>query len=532
MIFAVDPRPIRLPLEHALSELRTRRFSEALWGRRLDAWTSDPQVQKKIAMRLGWLDAPSIMRPHVPRLQTLAAAVKADGFMDVVLLGMGGSSLAPEVIRAVIGVAPGFPRFHVLDSIDPDEIRLTIRRPETTLFIVASKSGSTIEVSSLAAEAERLVRESGVVSTSSHFIAITDEGSPLHQQALNRKFRDLFLNPADIGGRYSALSFFGLVPAALMGVDITALLASADAMAALSRNDDPQQNPAVMLGAAMAAGALAGRDKLTLRLPATLEPLALWVEQLVAESTGKNGKGIVPVLAPRDDSSGQDRLDVSVDSVHDAALGGAFFQWEIATAAAGFLLGINPFDEPNVQQAKDATRALLAGFQSDGQLPIPTPHASFDGVDVTFSAAARERMRHGGPAEFASLLQPGDYCGLLAYLPSRDARFAEVLYQAQSAVTARSGCVTTIGYGPRYLHSTGQLHKGGPNTGLFIVVTTPSDSDRPIPGESYSFGILEQAQGLGDFQSLDRERRRAAYVHLPKRDPSLLSATFRRFFGD
>ena len=370
MTFAIDPATIRVPFERALSRLRDARFVDALWMRRLDVWTPDAAVQKRIAARLGWLDAVSLMQPHVSRLRASADSVRAAGFTDIVLLGMGGSSLAPEVLRTVGGVAKASPRFHVLDSIDPDAIRATITNPATTLFIVASKSGSTIEVASLAAEAERQVRDAGVGNLGSHFIAITDEGTVLQQEAGNKQFRDLFLNPADIGGRYSALSFFGLVPAAHMGIDADALLSSARAMTDACRRDDLERNPGVRLGAAMAAGASVGRDKLMLCLPEHLQPFGLWIEQLVAESTGKHGKGIVPVVAPQDDpASGDDRLRVTVDSANVADLGAAFFQWEVATATAGFLIGINPFDEPNVQQAKDATRALLVTYAADRRLP-------------------------------------------------------------------------------------------------------------------------------------------------------------------
>ena len=415
MTFAIEPGTIGAALEHAHRRLEQCRFAEALWTRRLDVWSGDRAVQQKIANRLGWLDASAIVYPHLPRLRAFAESTRASGVTDVVLLGMGGSSLAPEVLRASIGVAPGFPRFHVLDSVDPDAVRAAMGRPATSLFVLASKSGSTIEPNAMAAEAERRLREAGVAEPGSRFVAITDEDTALHRRALYTRFREVFINPADIGGRYSALSFFGLAPAALMGIDMDAVLASARAMADACRVDDPRRNPGLALGAMMAAGALAGRDKLTLSLPARLESFGLWVEQLVAESTGKQGKGIVPItgegghVEPGNAPRGDDRIVVSVvlegsDPLHDtsegaprmtlnmpdlAALGAEFFRWEVATATAGLLLDINPFDEPNVQQAKDATRVLLDAYTAQHRLPVPEPDAAFERVQMTLTDAAR-----------------------------------------------------------------------------------------------------------------------------------------------
>ncbi len=539
MRFSFDPAQIQIPLQRALSRLRDVRFVHALWARRADLWSTDAVVQEKVAARLGWLTVVDLMAKELPRLRAAAASVTADRFSDVVLLGMGGSSLAPEVLRAVIGPAPGHPRFRVLDSIDPDAIRDTIRTPATTLFVVASKSGSTIEVATLAAEAQRLVRDAGIAAPGSHFMAVTDPDTVLHKQATAEGFREVFLNPSDIGGRYSALSFFGLVPAALMGIDIGRIVTSAQSMADACRADDPISNPGLYLGAAMAAGAEAGRDKLILRMPASLAPFGLWIEQLVAESTGKHGKGILPVCAYDGGAlTGDDRLDLimdpspapsSGDGGDPADLGAAFFQWEVATATAGYLLGINPFDEPNVQQAKDATNALLHVYQTQHQLPIPALHGSPDGARLTLSAAAQARIAGADARDFLTLLERGDYFAVLAYLPSGKPAFAQVLQSFQSAVTAQTGCVATIGYGPRYLHSTGQLHKGGPETGVFVVLTAAPDGDRDVPDRPYSFGVLEMAQALGDFHALDRAGRRAMLIHLPTREPDAISRIFSCF---
>ena len=494
-------------------------------------------MQKAIGNRLGWLGAVDFVTPHVPRLRECAAAVRRDGFTDVVLLGMGGSSLAPEVMRRVIGVAPGTPNFRMLDSTDPDAVRDAFARAGTSLFVLASKSGTTIEPNVMAAEAQRRLREAGIANPGSRFIAITDEGTALHTRAQHEGFRDCFVNPSDIGGRYSALSFFGMVPAALMGVDIDALLQSARAMAVACRDTNPETNPGLALGALMASAARAGRDKMTLLVPNQLEAFGLWVEQLVAESTGKHGKGVIPIAGePATAPMGSDRATVAMSlggaappatpalmtlSMSDThALGAEFFRWEVATAAAGFLLDINPFDEPNVQQAKDATRKLLDAYTSHRRLPVPEPHASRDGIRLTLSAAAQGAAVD--PERFLDLARPRDYACLLAYLPPDVSPFDPLLVQARRRIGQRTRCATMIGYGPRYLHSTGQLHKGGANNGLFIVLAAPATEDLAIPGGTYSFGVLEQAQAIGDFQSLDHAGRRALFVQLPSRDPLLI----------
>lgn len=542
MTVAIDPGPLERALDDAYARLEQDRFIDALWARRPDVWTSDPAVQRAIASRLGWLGAMETMRPHVARMRALGEAIGRSGTTDVVLLGMGGSSLAAETLRTVGGAPGGYPRFHVLDSVDPDAVRPAMERPATTLFIVASKSGSTIEVTALAAEAERRVRAAGV-DPGPQFVAITDEQTSLHRRAVEGRFRDLFLNPADVGGRFSALTFFGLVPAALLGLDIDALLASAEAMAEACRAPDPRRNPGVALGAVLAAAAAVGRDKLTLRLPDALASLGLWIEQLVAESTGKRGKGIVPLVGGRDGAAqADDRIVVDVGRPPSRArhgqphvrvayegLGAEFFRWEIATATAGFLLGVNPFDEPNVQQAKDATRALLEAYVAERRLRVPAPHVTSDGVAITMSAAAG--APHGAPS-LPALLRPGDYFGLLAYLPPDDARLGPALQELQSTVATKTGCATMRGVGPRYLHSTGQLHKGGPNTGVFVIVAADAAVDLPVPGEPYSFGVLETAQAIGDFHALDRLGRRAFFVRLPRRDPALLQRAAQTLLAD
>jgi glucose-6-phosphate isomerase len=549
MTISLDAGALTRQLEAAYDRLTTSRFADALWTRSLDVWSSDRAVQDKIANRLGWLSVLDFVMPALDRLRGFAEGVRAGGFSDVVLLGMGGSSLAPEVMRQVLGVSPGYPRFRMLDSVDPDAVRQAMANAETSLFVFASKSGSTIEPNVMAAEARRRLEAAGHADWGSRFIAITDENTALHKRALGERFRDVFVNPSDIGGRYSALSYFGLVPAALMGVNLDRLLDSARAMADACRMPEPRDNPGLGLGALMAAGAGAGRDKLTLVVPSRLASFGLWVEQLVAESTGKEGTGVVPIAGEAPDARyGADRIGVAVrlrDAAPDAgtierlrasgapiatldmadtsALGAEFFRWEVATAACGFLLGINPFDEPNVQQAKDATRALLDRYVAEGRLPAPAPHASRGGA-LTLSGAAHEALGSDPPDRFLRLLEPGDYFGLLAYLSPANEDLAPPLERLRAEVARRSKCATMFGYGPRYLHSTGQLHKGGPNTGVFIVIVADAREDLAIPGEKFSFSVLEHAQGIGDFQSLDTAGRRALLVQLPRGDAAALSA--------
>jgi glucose-6-phosphate isomerase len=518
------------------------RIAGALWLREPSAWSGDASDQRAIANRLGWMSSPLLMADSIERLNTFAATIRRDGFTDVVLLGMGGSSLAPEVLRAILGVAPGWPRFRMLDSTDPAAVRAAATPPATTLYLWSSKSGTTIEPSSLAAHFRRALEEAGVSRWADHFVAITDEDTELAKRAGADGFRDVFINPSDIGGRYSALSFFGLVPAALMGLDIAALIGWGLAMLAAAEPGfgTAVANPATALGLAIGAGARSGRDKLTLVVPPTLEPFGLWVEQLIAESTGKKGAGVVPIAGEHvaDPSTyGSDRLFVRINGVdtmkvsapvvdielaEPAAIGAEFVRWEIATAVAGGLLHINPFDEPNVQQAKDATRTLLDEYKATGRLPAAAPDRTLDGnIALTATAAARRYLGERSADAILTLLRQGDYFALLAYLGPNPA-LADELNALRQSVAATTRAATMFAYGPRYLHSTGQLHKGGPNTGVFILISATPDQDVPIPGEPFSFGTLEQAQALGDFASLDATERRALHAHFPSPDPALI----------
>ena len=547
--FSIDPGTVAPALDTVFSQLNREGFADKLWARQTDLWSSDYGVGRAIANRLGWLDGVEFATSQLSRVQAFVRRVRAQRFTDVVLFGMGGSSLAPEVFHRLFGRDGHVPRFSMLDSTDPAAVRPALSHPDSSLFIIASKSGTTIEPNSMAGAARRRVETAGVKDWASRFVAITDDQTPLHRRALNEGFFDVFVNPSDIGGRYSALTLFGLVPAAAIGAPLDALLEKARGMADACRVKEARTNPGVALGAFMGAAAREGRDKLTLLLPPRLEPLALWIEQLVAESTGKDGKGIVPIAGETPKAAAADdrtvvivRLDgvgvdqdvvsalksarvptITIDLPSLDALGAEFFRWEIATATAGRILGINPFDEPNVQQAKDATNALLDAYTTRGELPVPPPDVRADGVEITFSAAVRRTDASRGLETILDQLKPRDYFALLAYLPPDDVRFAPWLMQIRNGLALNHRCATMLGYGPRYLHSTGQLHKGGANNGVFLIVTAEADSDVPVPDAPYSFGILEMAQALGDFQSLDRANRRAAHVHLPDRTPNSMA---------
>ncbi len=530
------------------------RAAHGLWAKDPSTWSLDAGVQQKIANRLGWLSSPSLMAESVERIRRFADGIRTSGFTDVVLLGMGGSSLAPEVLRLVLGVQPGWPNLHVLDSTDPAAVLAVSTPPATTLYLLASKSGTTIEPNSLAAHFQRVLQDAGIARWADHFVAITDAGTELARRAESLGFRETFINPTDIGGRFSALSFFGMVPAALMGQDIDAIVRSGLAMLDESQHaTDAESNPSVGLGLLMAAGALSGRDKLTLVVPPVLEPFGLWVEQLVAESTGKRGVGVVPIAGETlGDASayGRDRVFVRIRAAGDASeaardrqmaalaqspvltldmaqftdIGAEFARWEIATAVAGAVLDVNPFDEPNVQQAKDATNVLLARHASEGSLSVARTDATTpSGVSLTVTAAARTALGARSAEHLLSSVTAGDYVGILAYL-GPDPALAQALTAFRESVRARTGAATMVGFGPRYLHSTGQLHKGGANNGVFVLLSATPSTDVDIPGQRYTFGTLEFAQALGDFNSLDASNRRAIHLHLPAPDPATLAS--------
>jgi transaldolase / glucose-6-phosphate isomerase len=489
-----------------VSWARATDVAHRVWAKDWTLWGSKPD---EIANRLGWLSISEQMLEHLGDIEACVDDVRGAGFTDVALLGMGGSSLAPEVLRRTFGTREGYLRLQVLDSTHPDSVaRLAERLPlQKTLFVVSSKSGGTLEPRAFYAYFRELVPDG------SHFVAITDRGTALEKQASEEGFRRVFRGAADIGGRYSALSPFGIVPGALIGVDVRELLERAEvAVHASQPTLDTEQAPAIWLGLAVGELARRGRDKLTFVVDPPIDSFGLWAEQLVAESTGKDGKGIVPIadepLGPPD-VYGDDRLFLHLrhesdpDQGHDAALaalaaaghpvltvpfadpldlGRLFFLSELATAVGGTVLGINAFDQPNVQEAKDLTVATIDAYEASGSFP---PDDDWPGLDAVLASAERGRS----------------YVAIMAYLPESEATTA-ALTSLRVAIRARTGAATTVGYGPRFLHSTGQLHKGGPPDGVFVQLV---DDPRPgveVPGFGYDFAALVRAQAIGDGQAL------------------------------
>ena len=534
-------------LRQAIDGLVRQRIPQRFRERDHTIWRSDP---REITDRLGWLDSGDFLRPHLSELDAFVSEICGEGYRDVVLLGMGGSSLGPEVLRRSFlpsydgdSGSRKYPRLTLLDSTVPEQLAAVTAAidPGHTLFIVSSKSGGTIETLSF----YRYFRDLTESALSTHpelveggaganFVAITDAGTPLERLGHEAGFRRVFLNPADIGGRYSVLSWFGMLPAALTGIDVSRLLDSAAAMRDQCLGSDADANPGLRLGALLGAMTLAGRDKVTLITPPPIDSFGLWVEQMIAESLGKEGRGVIPVagepvLSP--DCYGDDRLfvyltplylegegrgeggiplvpfyDDAVERLEAAghpvvrleladsyALGAEFFRWEYATAIAGSMLDVHPFDQPDVQGAKDNTDGLLDSFLARGWLPERAPSGSLP--------ALLEQAR------------PGDYLAIMSYFPPDPAADA-LLDELRSRIMERRRIATTAGYGPRYLHSTGQLHKGGPGSGLYLQLTLDRYQELPIPGQQYSFDILATAQAIGDYQALANLGRRLVAVNL------------------
>jgi transaldolase/glucose-6-phosphate isomerase len=563
--------PYAAAVERALAE----NWATRLFDRDVTLWTTDDRVGAAIAERLGWLDAPERFAARVPALEGFGDGIVEEGFRDAIVGGMGGSSLTPDVLNRTFGSTEGYLGLRILDSTDPDSVAATFDDldPLRTLFIVASKSGTTTEP--LAFLAEAWARAEAALEAVEHhvfdtpgetIVAITDPGPALEAIPHTDEMREIFLNPPDIGGRYSALTYVGLVPASLIGLDLDALLASAIAMLGACREPDPAANPGVSLGLAMGVLAKAGRDKLTFLTDGPIESFGAWAEQLIAESTGKHGVGIVPVdLEPigaigsygpdrafvRLSLAGTDgtRLDSLADGLEAAGhpviritvpdpidLGAEFVRWEVATAIAGAVLGIDPFDQPNVEEAKQLTRRLLNAIDPAAaeRMEHPTDWAGASGVDapdqasvpilasddhLTLIGDAPLRLTAGDGTVVGELARhlarrrPTAYLALQAFIapaPERDEAFARI----RTLLRDRTGRATTLGYGPRFLHSTGQLHKGGPPTGWFLQLTSDHPNDRPIPGWPYTFGTLIDAQAAGDFGAIESHDLPILRIHL------------------
>jgi glucose-6-phosphate isomerase len=522
----------------AETSIDPREFAERLRRKDPSLWSADPAVQARVKERLGWVTVHRSIQATLREVLDLAGWVRELDFSRSVLLGMGGSSLAPQVLQQVLGTAAGFPDLLVLDTTDPTAIAQAENQLEieTTLFIVSSKSGTTIETSSLQRYfAERMRDATGDTPSLDNFIAITDPGTPLHHQAVEEAYHKVFLNPPDIGGRYSALSFFGLVPAAVSGADVQRLLQGADTV---------DWEDAVALGVHLGDLALQGRDKVTFIADGGLTSFGTWAEQLLAESTGKRGKGLIPVQGEPTgpaESYGDDRVFVAIASAGDVAvarradaleraghpvvrvliedpheIAREFIRWEAATAAAGAVLGINPFDEPNVQESKDNTREVIQEYVRAGRMPDGRAQKTEDclALHVNELPAGDQRTVGGVVAEHFARFKPPHFAAIMAYIAPTE-EHDRLLAQLQEAVRNATRMATTVGYGPRFLHSTGQLHKGGPPAGVFLQITTDDATDEDIPGESaLTFGTLKQAQALGDLRALESRGLPVIRVHL------------------
>ncbi|MEP6807780.1 MAG: transaldolase [Chloroflexota bacterium] len=542
----VAPAALASAIDARLAHWAEEQVAERLWARDGSLWAASGKPPEELAAWLGWLDLPFTMQGRIGELERIAREVRDDGYTRAAVLGMGGSSLAPELESRVFGDAlgrgatPEGLELRILDSTHPDAVRGFREWAESgrTIFCVSSKSGSTTEPNAFHA------------AMSAHapaldFVAITDPDTVLADLARSQGFRVIVDGPPDVGGRYSALSVFGLVPAALHGVDLEGLLARAGAMAETCHRSAPE-NPGLQLGAAIGEAALAGMDKLTIMTSPRLASLGDWIEQLVAESTGKAGRGIVPVVGEPIGAAaayGEDRQFVFISAADDADpawaglaaelqalghpglhlaladpldIGAEFVRWEVATAAAGMLLEIDPFDQPNVQEAKDATRSLLEAYRRDGALPQPAPLVAEPGIAAYGDPAALGDdpvTVDGAVRALMETAHDGDYFALLAYLPAEPDAVGE-LQALRSLVRDQTRMATMLGIGPRFLHSTGQLHKGGPPSGIFLQLTADPSRDLPIPGWQESFGTLIAAQAAGDLAALQKRGRRVLRLHL------------------
>lgn len=541
------------PFEAAVKKIEQENWVKRIWDKDASVWKSDEAHQKIIKNSLGWLTVPATVRRHLTLVNSVVSDVKKAKFTHALLLGMGGSSLCPEVLRLTFGKKAGFPDLAILDSTEPASVLERAARSafEKTLFIVASKSGSTAEPNAFLAYFYDQVKKKRGAKAGENFIAITDPGTQMERIAIDKNFRHILINPSNIGGRYAALSFFGMLPAAIMGISVPGLLDAATQIADACLPQVPvSKNPGALLGAALGSLANNGRNKVTFFLSKDIASLATWIEQLIAESTGKEGKGILPVeseVAGAPDVYGRDRVFVSIQTKSDPALtkklarlkkaghpvieiklsnkyqiAGEFFRWEFATAVAGALLGIDAFDQPNVQESKDLTKKFLEEFKARGSLNEGQPIFKENGISVY----ATNGQSHGSNVEdllrgLLTTLKAGDYVALLAYL-ERNGAHEKVLQEIRSAIQATKHVATTLGFGPRFLHSTGQLHKGGDNSGIFLQITAHDKKDVPIPGQSYGYSILKEAQALGDLSALTNKHRRAIRIHLDDAENGLI----------
>jgi len=553
----IDPQTITLPedvgakFSEAVDDWKMAGKVRRLWGRDATLWTGSDESNW-----LGWMDITEDQLAHKQHLEAVAQDVKAAGFKHALLLGMGGSSLCPEVLRMTFGKIDGFPEMHVLDSTDPAQVKAIEGKVDlaNTIFIVSSKSGTTLEPNIFKQYFyDRVEKTLGAGKAGSRFIAITDPGSKFEKVAQGDGFRHIFHGVASIGGRYSALSDFGMVPAAVMGMDALRFLDRADVMAIACSSCLPvDKNPGVQLGLALGTAANAGRDKVTIITSPAIWDFGAWLEQLMAESTGKEGKGLIPVdgetlggpeVYGKDRVFAYIRMDKGADAAQDQAvealakaghpvvrialadtynLGQEMFRWEIATAVAGSVIGINAFNQPDVEASKIETRKLTTEYEKTGSLPAEAPILSEGGIDLftdpanasALAAAAGSDKTVGGYLKaHLNRLKAGDYFALLGYVEMNQAH-EKTLKAMRMSVRDKKKVATCLGFGPRFLHSTGQAYKGGPNSGVFLQVTCNDKADLPVPGQKFTFGVVKAAQARGDFQVLADRKRRALRVHL------------------
>jgi transaldolase/glucose-6-phosphate isomerase len=545
--------PLTQAVQATLKEWQADNKMARLWRGDPTLWTGDDEDKW-----IGWLSIVDDQLSHLKQFSDAASDAAKAGFTHALLLGMGGSSLCPEVLKITYGKQPGHPEMHVLDSTDPAQIKSIENQVDLakTLCIVASKSGSTLEPNIFKQYFfDRMQQTVGKDKAGEHFVAITDPGSKMQQVAERDQFRKIFFGLSSIGGRYSALSNFGMVPAAIMGLDLGKFLQRTNEMVQACNPEVPaDQNPGAVLGAILGTLGNLGRNKVTIITSPGIHDLGAWLEQLIAESTGKIGKGLIPVdrealgapevygndrvfvhlrLADEPDAAQKQKLDTLRNAGHPVIeieladtydLGQEFFRWEIATAVAGSILKINPFNQPDVEASKIVTRQLTEAYEKSGKLPEETPLFDDGGIKLfadernvaNLNKLARTDISLTGFLRaHISQLSPGDYMAVLGYI-EMNSPHEEALQAMRHAVRDRKHVATCLGFGPRFLHSTGQAYKGGPNTGVFLQITCDDAADLPVPGQKYTFGIVKAAQARGDFQVLADRKRRALRVHLPK----------------
>lgn len=544
-------------IRKALSKAEKNNIAELIGDKNPSVWKKDIQYFDIIKNRLGWLNLPLVFKENFREINSFVDEIREEGFEYAVVLGMGGSSMCPEVCKETFGSKKNYLKLFVLDSTDPGSVSEAEKSVSLgkTLFIVSSKSGGTIEVDSFYRYFFEKVKSIKGDEAGNHFIAITDPSTVLEERARVNKFRKIFINPSDIGGRYSALSYFGLVPAALNGIDIKRLLDEAEEMMKLCLTADYKNNPGIKLGVTTGELAKNGKDKLTFILSKDIQSFGYWVEQLIAESTGKEGKGIVPVEGERFgplSCYSSDRVFVNIFTEKNSkkakklsallvlqkipvidicinnkySVGGLFYLWEFATAVMGYTLKINPFDEPNVSESKENTGKVLKYFEEKNKLPKQKPLAGWKKIKI-YSAvkiskkSRKKKSKYSGitPEQYLRLFfkmkKKDDFISLMSYLHNSN-EINRSVQNIRELLKIRLKCATTSGYGPRFLHSTGQLHKGGKDNGMFIQFVCEDKKDLQVPGKPYTFGILKQSQALGDFKSLGKHNRRAIKIHLGK----------------